>query len=281
MLDEMKRRYDVGIEPQKSAAAQMLASPEASLTYKPNARSAVICGSYSNPDLGCKDEQRDSEAAYAQALAWVLTGNKVYAENAINIMNTWAITLKGLRPPRMRTARCRLPGAPRFGPGAAEIIRYRYGKWPDVAIARFQNMLRTQYLPSIIHGCIENGNKELSMSEALINVGVFNDDRSAYDLGVKMWRGRTPAYIYLSKDGPKPIEPVGAGPAIWGNKGVVPMFVDGILQETARDSQHPALALASMVNAAETARQQGLDLYSEAGDRIMAALGIPGPISGP
>ena len=36
-------------------------------------------------------------------------------------------------------------------------------------------MLTTQYLPSIIHGTCENGNKELTMSEALINIGVFND----------------------------------------------------------------------------------------------------------
>src|SRR5437588_427027 len=32
------------------------------------------------------------------------------------------------------------------------------------------------------------------------------------------------------------------------------------------------MALSAMVNAAETARQQGLDLYSEQGKRIMAAL---------
>jgi hypothetical protein len=59
---------------------------------------------------------------------------------------------------------------------------------------------------------------------------------------------------------------------IWGNKGLTKPFVDGLLQESARDSQHPALALAAMVNAAETARQQGLDLYAEEGKRIMAAL---------
>jgi hypothetical protein len=134
------------------------------------------------------------------------------------------------------------------------------------------NMLRTQYLPSIIHGDCENGNKELSMTEALINIGVFNDDRAVYDLGVKMWRGRTPAYIYLKSDGPTPIEPPGCGVAIWSNKGLMPELVDGLLQETARDSHHPWMAFSSMANAAETARQQGLDLYGEQGKRMMAAL---------
>jgi len=110
------------------------------------------------------------------------------------------------------------------------------------------------------------------MSEALINIGVFNDNRAAFELGLKMWRGRTPAYIYLKTDGPKPVDPPGCGPALWGNKGFTPEFVDGLLQESARDSGHANLALAGMVDAAETARQQGVDLYAEQGNRIMAAL---------
>ena len=87
-----------------------------------------------------------------------------------------------------------------------------------------------------------------------------------------MWRGRAPAYIYLSTDGATPVKPVGCDMAIWGNKGYTTPLVDGLLQETCRDSGHANLALSAMVNAAETARQQGLDLYAEQGKRIMAAL---------
>lgn len=140
-------------------------------------------------------------------------------------------------------------------------------------ITKFQEMLATQYVPSLIGGSCENGNKELSMSEALINIGVFNDDRHTFDLGVKMWRGRAPAYIYLKTDGATPVKPANCEEmAIWGNKGYTTPLVDGLLQETCRDSGHANMALAAMVNAAETARQQGLDLYSEQGKRIMAAL---------
>ena len=110
------------------------------------------------------------------------------------------------------------------------------------------------------------------MSEALINIGVFNDDRDVFELGIKMWRGRTPAYIYLKSDGPTPIEPPGCGTAIWGNKGHMPELVDGLLQETARDTHHAWMAFASLVNAAETAYIQGVDLYSEEGKRITAAM---------
>jgi hypothetical protein len=133
-------------------------------------------------------------------------------------------------------------------------------------------MLKTQYVPSLIHGSDENGNKEISMAAALINIGVFTDDRALYDAGVKMWRGRAPALVYLKSDGPAPVLPASGKPAIWGNKGKTPQFVDGLLQETARDSQHANMAFASMVNGAETARQQGLDLYAEQGARIRAAM---------
>jgi hypothetical protein len=269
-LDEIKRRVAAGIEPQKSAFESLKASKWGALDYTPHPRATVECGSNSNPDYGCKDEQNDSEAAYGQALLWYITGNKTYAENAIHILDAWSSALTGGHTNANGQVQASWTGD--VFPRAAEIMRYTYKGWPDASIARFQNMLTMQFLPSLIHGTCENGNKELTQSEAIINIGVFTDNRSAFEHGIKIWRGRAPAYIYLKSDGAKPIEPPGCGPALWGNKGYTPDFVDGLLQETARDSQHANMALAGMVDAAETARQQGIDLYHEQGTRIMAAL---------
>jgi hypothetical protein len=269
-LDEIKRRVAAGIEPQKTAFEALKASPLGALDYTPHPRETVECGSNSNPDFGCKAEQADSEASYAQALLWYITGNKTYAENAVKILNAWSNTLTGGHTNNNGQVQASWTGD--VFPRAAEIMRFSYKGWSEGDIVKFQNMLTTQFLPALIHGTCENGNKELTIAEALINIGVFNDNRVVFDWGVKMWRGRTPAYIYLKSDGPKPIEPPGCGEAIWGNKGFMPEFVEGLLQETARDSQHPGLALAGMVDAAETARQQGLDLYGEQGKRIMAAM---------
>jgi hypothetical protein len=269
-LADIKRRVAAGIEPQKSAFEALKVSKLGAIDYTPHPRETVECGSNSNPDLGCKAEQADSEAAYAQALLWIITGNEEYGRNAVRIMNAWSGTLAGGHTNNNGPVQASWTGD--VWPRAAEIIRYSYKGWSDAEILKFQNMLTTQYLPSIVHGTCENGNKELTMSEALINIGVFNDNRAVFDLGVKMWRGRAPAYIYLKSDGRKPIEPPGCGPALWGNKGYTPEFVEGLLQETARDSQHANLALSGMVDAAETAYQQGVDLYGEQGKRIMAAL---------
>ena len=269
-LDEIKKRVAAGTQPQKAAFDALKASKLGTLDYSPTPRETVECGSNSRPDLGCKNEQADSEAAYAQALLWYITGNHAYAANAIKIMNAWSATLTGGHTNNNGPVQASWTGD--VWPRAAEIVHFSGAGWPDTEVARFQNMLRTQYLPSLIHGTCENGNKELTMSEAIVNIGVFNDDRAVFELGLKMWRGRAPAYIYLKSDGPKPIQPVGCGAAIWGNKGIVPEFVEGLLQETYRDSQHAALGLAGMVDAAETARLQGVDLYAEQGARIMAAL---------
>lgn len=271
-LDTIKQRVRDGGEPQKTAFEALLKSPLADLNYTPSPRATIECGPYSKPDLGCKDERRDATAAYSQALAWYVTGNEQYARNAIRIMNAWAGTLTGGHLNENGPAQA--AWAASVWPRAAEIIRYTSTFWAKEDIARFQRMLVTQYVPSLVNGAAENGNKELCMSEALINIAVFNDDRELFGQGVRMWRGRTPTYIYLKSDGPNPVAPPTGvrESAPWGNKGKTPALVDGLLQETARDPHHAAMGFASIVNAAETAWQQGLDLYAEQGNRIVAAL---------
>src|SRR5215469_988068 len=157
-LDEIKRRVAAGVEPQKSAFEALRASKWGALDYTPHPRATVECGSNSNPDYGCKDEQNDSDAAYTQALLWYITRNKAYAENAIKIMDAWSGTLTGGHTSNNGPVQASWTGD--VFPRAAEIIRYTYKAWPDASIVRFQNMLTTQFLPSLVHGTCENGNKE-------------------------------------------------------------------------------------------------------------------------
>lgn len=269
-LDVIKRRVAQGIEPQKTAFAAMLASPYADLAYAPSPRAVVECGSYSRPDLGCKDERRDASAAYSQAIAWYVTGNERYARNAIRIMNAWATVLTGGHTNRNGPIQAAWSAS--LWPRAAEIIRHTSTFWAAEDIARFERFLKEQYVPSIKDGSTENGNKELAMAEALINIGVFANDRALFDAGVKMWRGRAPTYIYLTADGPTPILPPNGEMPFWGNKGKTTPYVDGLLQESMRDPHHANMGFSSLVNACETALHQGVDLYTEAQARIVAAM---------
>ena len=74
-LDLIKKRMAAGAEPQKSAFELAKASDLGALSYTPKPWASVECGPNSKPNHGCKDEQRDSEAAYTQALLWHVTGN--------------------------------------------------------------------------------------------------------------------------------------------------------------------------------------------------------------
>ena len=101
--------------------------------------------------------KKDCAAAYSQALMYAITGDKAYAENAIKIMNAWSSTLVGGHNYANGPVQAAWSGS--VWPRAAEIIRYTYDGWSDSDIAKFQNMLRVQYLPSLVQGDCENGNK--------------------------------------------------------------------------------------------------------------------------
>jgi hypothetical protein len=268
-LGFIRDNVNAGMEPWATAFTRASASSYGSRSYSPRPWSTVECGPSSNPNYGCSDERNDALAAYTQALLWYITGDEAYAQNSIRIMNAWASTLTGGHINSNAPLQAGWTGS--VWPEAAEIIRYTYSGWTDDDIARFQQMLTTQYLPNLVNGApCKNGNWELIIIEALAHISVFNEDPSLFDQAVSMWRARVPAYMYLSSDGPRPVPPPRCGTSVltyWHQTS----FVDGLAQETSRDFGHTFWGLAAAVNTAETALQQGLNLYAENADRIIAA----------
>jgi hypothetical protein len=136
-------------------------------------------------------------------------------------------------------------------------------------------MLADVYLPMIVDGSGSNGNWETSMIDGVLNIAVFNDDRETFDKGLTMWRERVPAYVYLESDGATPVPPPRGnkfGEALiefWHRQRT---FVNGLSQETCRDLGHVQYGLAAILNAAETALIQGVDLYGEEKERLRATL---------
>jgi hypothetical protein len=252
----------------------MQASRWAALTWVPAPRDIVECGSGSNPNLGCSEERADAEAAYTQALLWVFTGDEAHAKKAVEIMNAWA---KVLKDHTNSNARLQTGWAGAVFPLAAEIVRATYPAWSAADIAQFKQMLTTAYLPIVINGDAgANGNWELVMIEATMAIAVFLDDHPSFDKAVAMWRKRVPAYMYLSSDGMYPVPPPGANKttpaaiiAYWQGQ---TMFVDGLAQETCRDFGHTEWGIASALAGAETALQQGIDLYHEQSERLRQAM---------
>ena len=261
------------------------------LSYAAGPYATVDCSATSK---SCTNVVQDAIAAYTFALLYSYStapDRAKYADAAIAIMNAWSATLTKANG---NQARLDLAWSAEVFPRAAEILRYTFASGPGdqvLNVAAFTNMLNNVYVPTLIAGDPQsNGNWELSMADGLINIGVFTDNRSVFNSGVAMWRARVPAYIYLSTDNNangQPIAPPGgnySNPAaltcFWLGLGTnkttctVPAgftYHDGMTQETCRDMSHPMEGLGAMVNAAETARLQGVDLYGEQKQRITDA----------
>lgn len=273
-LDNVKAKLAANAEPWRSAFAQLTASTFASLSYTAHPRAIVECGPSSNPNLGCSDERNDAIAAYTHALRWYLTGDTRYAQKAAAIMDAWSAVITDHTN---SNARLQTGWAGASWTRAAELIRYTSTVWPADRITRFSTMLRNVYLPQLINGSPNtNGNWELIMTDALIGIGVFLNDTTVYNKAVSIWRGRVPAYVYLTSDGPLPKSPPGSSKDTrdelvdyWQGQST---FVDGLAQETCRDFGHTGWGLEAAAHVAETAWIQGLNLYAEMRDRMLKAL---------
>lgn len=281
MLDFVKGKIAAGAEPWKAALAGLRASKYGALSYQPKPRETVQCGPTSNPDVGCSDEKNDVLAAYAHALLWYYTGEQAHASKAIEIMNAWSAVLKNhiLDNHQLQAAWCA-----EIFPRAAEIIRYSNAGWAEDDIEQFEEMLRVAYLPEVKDGSTRTGNWDTSAIDAAMNIAVFLDDKPQFDKALALWRARTPAYVYLKTDGALPVQPPRENPRSdsalksywWDPK----QFVDGITQETCRDRPgggtkgfgHAQYGVSAIINAAETARIQGVDLYAEEQPRLVAYL---------
>lgn len=306
-LQSIRAKIEAGKEPWKSGFEQMKKSNYASLDYKPKPveiSSSGILGKGGDAG-GAKSESKDSKAAYTMALMWMFTGDERYAQKAVEIMNAWKI-FNGHAGANWYL---QASWAGSVWPNAAEIIRATYPGWSKEEISDFSAMLNRAYLPEL-HNRMAYGNRELSTINALVAIGVFNNDRAAFFEGISHWVSYVPCWIYLKEDGPLPHLPdywkyspsneelakLGADlypdPAkAWFSQTVkvigddhtslekgdireqwngAPLFDDGMCSETFRDLAHCDLGFASLIYTAEIAWHQGIDLYAIHAKRIMA-----------
>ncbi|PWJ56037.1 Alginate lyase [Quadrisphaera granulorum] len=274
----VRSQIAAGREPWTSALARARGSWYARSSWTPRPVALVQCGSRNNPDIGCTAETDDAQAAYTNALLFSLTGERPYADKAIEILDAWSAVLQGhsFDTTLYKNGRLQAAWAGQTFTKAAELVRYSRAGWAPEKVARFEGMLRTAFLPMVRDGWTGGGaNWQLSMADATMNIGVFLDDRAVFDDGVGDWRAQVVSAFYLTSDGPQPIPPLGTYvkadyvPTYWFN----PLaFVDGQGQETCRDLGHTAMGLGAALNAAETAAIQGVDLYGEQRRRLVAAM---------
>lgn len=100
-LDFSKKQVGSKSQPWSNAYDKMLTDSDkygkyATATRNSKATATVKCGPTTKPDIGCTDERGDALAAWANALAGYISGDSTFTKNAVELMNKWSHTIKGI-----------------------------------------------------------------------------------------------------------------------------------------------------------------------------------------
>lgn len=230
--------------------------------------------------------REDSLAAYTHALLYFIKQDPRHAEKAIEIMDAWTAVDQ---PPIALVNGLQVAWGAAVWPRAAEIIRHTYTAKPWAGAAAWGEWMMRVFVPVVDEGASTNGNIGLVMTEAAAAIAVYTDNETLWNQSITMWRAQAPAYVYITSDGPSPARPPqerylqNTGPICepncndkqmvnyWhGQKDFGTGVADGICQESCRDAAHVTLGYATLVNTAETAFHQGIDIYAEEERRLIA-----------
>lgn len=255
-LNQVKKNIKAGAQPWLNSFNQM--------------KKLAVAGTHSTAPSGENEQKEDGIKVYANALAWYLTDDVQYANQAVEIFNMWSRTFRGYVPVSGQNLLVAGWIGALMGP-AAEIMR-AYPRWSRADKSRLKEMFKASFYPALNKMSTWNGNVDLTQIDAMINIAVFNEDKDEFNLAISRFNRRVPSYFYQEADGKIPpiegdndnVNKFWSNPARW---------MDGLTQETCRDNNHHAqYALASTLHITETAWHQGIDLYTSNTKRLTDAM---------
>ena len=203
-LDELqyiKEKIKAGEEPWASNFEKMKKSKWAAKIYTPVPYEIPYSEFSGMNDNGSASENQDSVAAYTQALMWIFTEEETYAKNAVRILNDWANTIQSHDGGNwyLNSAWC----GSKF-PLAAQLMKLTYEKWTKEEQQAMHDAFNRAYLP-LLNQRFSYGNRLFSVSNALVAIGIFNEDKAAFHQGLIEYLSYLPSFIYLDSDGDSPI----------------------------------------------------------------------------
>ena len=198
--------------------------------------------------------ERDFNAAYYNAILWIITGSQAHADKTMEIIRAYARTIRQIPPTNDAPLCASLQGFMLIN--AAEIMRYTYttddyqNGWSIQDTEQVEDMLKEVFQPVLTKFFntkpYTNGNWGAAATKAQMSFGIFMNDHKLYDDAINFFNN--------------------------GNdNGSLPNYISetGQSQEAGRDQQHAMLGVSCLADAAEVAWIQGDDLYSALDNRIM------------
>lgn len=250
-FDRMQQEVAAGAHPWIDDWNLLIADPLAQSTYA-NHATGNMGSSRQNAD-------QDAHAAYLNAIRWRVSGDTAYAEEAKNILNAWAAKVNQIPTGNNVPG---LIGIPIQDFALAGETLRGYAGWSDADFAAFQSMF-TNYLYPVVNDFLTNhngaaidhywANWDACNIGALIAMGVLNDNTNWFNQGVSYYES-------------------GAGNGAI-NHAVWTLYDSGTLgqwQESGRDQEHAQLGVGLLGYAAQTAWNQGVDLFGYNSNRLLA-----------
>jgi hypothetical protein len=225
-------------EPWKTGYAYLLS------TWDPNRVPNAYATVTRNPDLNLGAWAGDMDAVWHYAQLWAYTGNNAYAQKAHDILIAWANTQTVMGGNQGGLALGDLAQA--YG-GGASILRGTWPGWTQADTDAVKNLFLNVYWPAIAAGWTLQGpaNKgDLNMMAGMA-IALFCDDTEKFNHVLDVYR-------------------------TYPGAGLPNTLATGEIGETGRDAGHVYGGLLGKAFVAECAWKQGIDLYSEGDNRLLA-----------
>ena len=249
-LDRMRDKVAARAHPRIDDWDLLCADPLAQADYKPTPAA--------NMGVSRQRASKDAHAAYLNAIRWYVSGDVRYADCAIRICNAWSAAVD------QKPSGADIPGLSGIPITefalVGEVLRI-CPRWQPADFERFKSMMRVYWYP-VCHDFLaaHNGagdthfwaNWNICNIGAYISIGVLLDDRAIFDEGIRYFRSDLGTGSL--KNAVNTLYPGGLGQ--W--------------QESGRDQAHAELGVGMMAQFCEVAWKQGIDLYGEQDDRLLA-----------
>jgi hypothetical protein len=151
-----------------------------------------------NPTVGTAAYDNDANAAHQNAVLWAITGEKRYADKAIEIVNAWSSTLKSVTG---KDAVLMAGLGPFKMVNAAEILRYTNAGWKEKDIKQTEKHFKEVIYPVIKDFApFANGNWEIAAIKTVMAIGVFCNNRPMFERALRYYidgsgNGRLTYYV--------------------------------------------------------------------------------------
>jgi fibronectin type 3 domain-containing protein len=229
-------------QPWKQGYAVLSGDGHSQLTYVMQGPFATVTR---NPNLNLGQWENDMSAVWDLARMWYFTGNNAYAQKAHDILIAWATTQTSFGG---QESGLDLGDYAHCYAGGADLLRGTWPGWTSADTTTVENYFLNVFWPACSAGGNTPGeyNKGLLNMEAGIAIAAFCDDTVKFNHVIDDYR-------------------------TYPGAGLFNLLPTGETGETGRDEGHVQGGLLGSAFISEVAWKQGIDVYSDLDNRLLAA----------